>query len=102
MIWHPNIAPAEVCLIQLTDNIELQDKLVKELTDKGIQVCIDDRDERAGFKFADADLIGWPFQIVLGKKSLENGNVELKIRKTSERSEVPVDKIVDEIVKLCK
>ena len=102
MIWHPNIAPAEVCLIQLTDNVELQDKLVKELTDKGIQVCIDDRDERAGFKFADADLIGWPFQIVLGKKSLENGNVELKIRKSGERSEVAIDKIVEEIVKLCK
>ena len=102
MIWHPNIAPAEVCLIQLTDNTEVQDNIVKGLTDKGIQVCIDDRDERAGFKFADADLIGWPFQIVIGKKSLENGNVELKIRKSGERTEVPLDKIVDKIVELCK
>lgn len=102
MIWHPNIAPAEVCLVQLTDNIEIQEKIVKDLTAKGIQVCVDDRDERAGFKFADADLIGWPFQIVLGNKSLEKGNVELKLRKSGERSEVAVDKIVDEIVKLCK
>lgn len=58
MIWHPNIAPAEVCLIQLTDNIEVQDNIVQGLSSEGVQVCIDDRDERAGFKFADADLIG--------------------------------------------
>ena len=58
MIWHPNIAPAQVCLIQLTDDVKTQDNIVDGLTKAGIQVCIDDRDERAGFKFADADLIG--------------------------------------------
>lgn len=77
------------------------DKITSGLTDNDIQVCIDDRDERAGFKFADADLIGWPFQIVLGKKSLEAGNVELKIRKTGERLDVPVDSIVDKMVEFC-
>lgn len=85
----------------MTDNDEVLEKVVEGLDNKGIQVCVDDRDERAGFKFADADLIGWPFQIVLGKKSLEAGNVELKIRKSGERLDVPIDSIVDKIVELC-
>ena len=51
---------------------------------------LDDRDERAGVKFNDADLIGWPFQVVVGKKGLAEGVVELKVRATGERTTVPV------------
>lgn len=101
IIWHPNIAPAQVCIIKLTENDEVEKQIVDGLVNSGIQVCVDDRNERAGFKFADADLIGWPFQIVMGKRSLENGNVEFKIRKTGERVEVPISDIVDKIASLC-
>lgn len=102
IIWHPNIAPAQVCVIQLTDNDELLNKLICELKNFGLQVCVDDRNERAGFKFADADLIGWPYQIVLGKRSLENGNFEFKIRESGDRLEVPVDKIAPKVADYCK
>ena len=51
---------------------------------------VDDRKDRPGSKFADADLIGWPLQVVIGKRSLEAGNVEIKIRKTGKKIEVPV------------
>ena len=58
IIWYPSIAPAQVCIIKLTDEEETLNKIVSGLTSAGLQVCIDDRNERAGFKFADADLIG--------------------------------------------
>ena len=53
-------------------------------------MVIDDRDERAGVKFADADLIGWPLQVVLGKRGLAEGNVEVKLRRTGEKKSVPL------------
>jgi prolyl-tRNA synthetase len=59
---------------------------------------IDDRDERAGVKFADADLIGWPFQVVVGKKGLAAGQVEVKERATGERTSVSAGDAVDQIV----
>ena len=62
---------------------------------------IDDRDERPGFKFKDADLIGFPFKIVCGKKAAEN-IVELKIRKTGETIEINKTEVVDKIKELMK
>ena len=57
-------------------------ELAEQLAGMGLEVAIDDRDERAGVKFADADLIGWPLQVVVGKRGLADGKVELKLRKT--------------------
>ncbi len=54
----------------------------------GLEVAIDDRDERAGVKFADADLIGWPLQVVVGKRGLAEGKVELKLRRTGEKRDL--------------
>ncbi len=54
-------------------------------------MAIDDRDERAGVKFADADLIGWPLQIIVGKRGLAEGKVEIKRRLTGERSDFLID-----------
>jgi prolyl-tRNA synthetase len=51
---------------------------------------LDDRDERAGVKFADADLIGIPVRVIVGKKSLASGNVEIGLRRTGEKEQVPV------------
>jgi prolyl-tRNA synthetase len=58
-------------------------------------VVLDDRAERAGVKFADADLIGYPVQVVVGKKGLERGEVEFKVRVTGDRSAAPLATAVD-------
>jgi prolyl-tRNA synthetase len=85
IIWPDNIAPFNVVLIPVnyadTKIKETTDKLYKEFTSKGIDVLIDDRDERAGIKFKDADLIGIPYRITIGEKNLEKGFVELKARR---------------------
>ena len=63
----------------------------------GIEVIFDDRDERAGVKFKDADLIGIPLRIVVGQKNLAQGNVELKIRKTGENKLYSFQEIVQQV-----
>ena len=97
IIWPISIAPAEVCLIPLGKGDELEAtalKLAEQLAELGIEVAIDDRDERAGVKFADADLIGWPYQVVIGKRGLEAGIVELKIRQGMQKSELTLTSAV--------
>ncbi len=91
--WPVSVAPLEVAVLPLMADgevFEVAERLWAELADAGIEVVIDDRDERAGVKFNDADLIGWPFQVVVGKKGLAEGVVELKVRGTGERATVPV------------
>ena len=60
------------------------EEIYKNLKAAGVEVVIDDRKERAGVKFKDADLIGYPLRIVLGPKTVENGEMEVKIRRTGE------------------
>ena len=64
---------------------------------EGIEVIFDDRDERAGVKFKDADLIGIPLRIIVGQKNLVQGNVELKIRKTGENKLYSLQEIVQQV-----
>ncbi len=94
IIWPLSIAPFEVVVLPLQMNSEevlaAGETIYKDLVSKGIDVALDDRSERAGFKFKDADLIGYPLQVVIGKKSLENSLVEIKIRKSGEKIEVPL------------
>jgi prolyl-tRNA synthetase len=66
------------------------------LTQAGLEVLWDDRDERAGVKFNDADLIGTPFQLIIGDKGLAQGTVELKQRKSGAVSKLPPDKVLEE------
>jgi prolyl-tRNA synthetase len=73
---------------------EVGERLWLELADAGLETVIDDRDERAGVKFADADLIGWPIQVVIGKRGLAEGIVEVKDRATGERESVPLAEAV--------
>ena len=100
--WPVSIAPAEVVVLPLVkgdDLVEpLADKLACELSFAGIEVAIDDRKERAGVKFADADLVGWPFQLVVGKKGAANGVVEFKDRACGTKEELTVDQAVERIV----
>lgn len=94
MIWPPSVAPAHVCILPLSNDAEVMDaaeRVAKQLSSIGVEVAVDDRDERAGVKFADADLIGWPLQVIVGKRGLSEGKIELKRRRTGERKNVTFD-----------
>ncbi len=100
IIWPASVAPAEVCVVVLakagSEDAQTAERLAEELAESGIEVAIDDRDERAGVKFADADLIGWPVQVVIGSRGLAKGTVEIKRRATGEKTEVAIEALVPE------
>lgn len=97
IVWPAGIAPAHVCVIPLSakpdEATEAAENLAKELAAAGLEVVIDDRNERAGVKFADNDLIGWPVQVVVGKRGLAEGTVEVKNRATGEKTSVVLDAV---------
>jgi prolyl-tRNA synthetase len=87
LVWPANIAPYTVYLARLgvEDNVvQAADKLYDELTAAGVEVYYDDRDERPGTKFADADLLGFPLRVVVSAKTEEQGKFEVKLRTESE------------------
>ena len=106
IIWPVSVAPYEVSVIPLDPKkepcAEVTAKIVDELCAAGIEVIVDDRDERPGFKFADNDLMGFPYQIVLGKRGLKNGTVELKDRATGGREDVSIDEVASNVAELVK
>ena len=96
MIWPRAIAPFEIVVIPANIKDEKQNKIAENLykafLNDGYDTIIDDRNERIGFKFKDADLIGYPIKVVVGK-GIEEGKVEVKVRKTNESFEVEIDKV---------
>ncbi len=85
IIWPLSVAPYTVCITPLAvapDSavMKLAEQIYAELTAKGVDVIIDDRDDRPGVKFKDADLVGFPIRVGIGEKSLAKGEVEIKIR----------------------
>ena len=91
--WPVSVAPFEAIVVPLGHDelvVEVAERISRELDDAGIEVLLDDRAERAGIKFADADLIGFPFQIVVGSRSVKEGSVEVKIRADGERTSVAI------------
>ena len=97
IIWPLSIAPFEVSVIALDKKGETFDeaaRLADELAAAGIEVVFDDRAERPGVKFADNDLMGFPYQLIVGKRGIQNGTVELKCRATGEREDVAIDEVV--------
>jgi prolyl-tRNA synthetase len=97
--WPMSSAPLEAAVVPLSLDdtvLAIAERIWNDLADAGVETIIDDRDERAGVKFADADLIGWPYQIVVGKKGLAEGVVELKERATGVRHTIPIDEVVDQ------
>jgi len=97
IIWPTPIAPFHVHLLPLSHSAavtQAAQKLYDSLTQAGIEVLWDDRDERAGVKFNDADLIGAPYHVVIGEKGLAQGTVELKARKTGEVQRLAPDSVV--------
>jgi prolyl-tRNA synthetase len=92
IIWPVPIAPFHVHLLPLSQSAAVQEQakaLYDQLGQAGIEVLWDDRDERAGVKFNDADLIGAPFHLVIGDKGLAQGQVELKTRRTGAVTKLP-------------
>ncbi len=97
IIWPTPIAPFHVQLLPLSPSapvLQLAEQLHEQLSAAGIEVLWDDRDERAGVKFNDADLLGTPFQLVLGDKGLAQGVVEWKSRKTGQTTKIAPDQVV--------
>ena len=101
--WPMSIAPYQVHIAQLGDEsevVEVVARLERELESRGIEVLIDDRDERPGVKFKDADLIGIPLRVTVGAKGLQRGGVELKPRSEPNPKQaelVPLDLAVETI-----
>jgi prolyl-tRNA synthetase len=100
IIWPINIAPYEVVVTPIKyDGVAKTkaDAIYDELKAKGVDVLLDDRDDRPGSKFADADLIGIPLRVVVGDRGLSKGVVELKSRRTGETRDVEVADVVPEV-----
>lgn len=76
---------------------EIAKDLARQLNDAGADVLIDDRDERPGVKFKDADLVGIPYRIVVGARGLEKKVVECKRRRDGQTRELPVDRAVESV-----
>lgn len=94
IIWPVSIAPYSVSIISLRNDpkvIETAERFYKELNDKSVDVLWDDRDERAGVKLNDVDLIGIPYQMIIGPRGLEKNEIEIKDRKTGKKENVSVD-----------
>ena len=69
-------------------------EVAEGLAEAGVEVVIDDRKERPGVKFNDADLMGFPYQVLCGRRGIKNGTVEIKDRATGEREDVALDEVV--------
>lgn len=100
IIWPMAVAPYQVIVVMINPaesaQRELAEALYRELQEAGIEVLLDDRDERAGIKFKDADLIGIPIRITVGKRAAE-GIVECKMRGSVEKKELPVAEVLKEV-----
>jgi prolyl-tRNA synthetase len=103
IVWPLSVAPYQVCLTPLSVTpggpvMALAEKIYAELVGRGVDVILDDRDERPGVKFKDSELIGFPIRLGIGEKSLAKGEVELKPRGgalTPVKAEAAVDKIME-------
>jgi prolyl-tRNA synthetase len=106
IIFPISIAPFEVIIVTVNQDdaevVNTAEKIYSGLLDKGIEVLLDDRDERAGVKFKDADLIGIPVRITVGKKALQQGNIELKLRSEPKAQPVAIASAVTKTIELVK
>ena len=104
IIWPLPLAPYEVLVIALNvvdpETAREAERVTAELEAKGVDVLYDDRDERPGVKFKDADLIGVPLRIVVGGKSLAAGQIEISLRRDRQKLQVPVADAVGKVLEL--
>src|SRR5690606_7785591 len=101
IVWPVTIAPYEVVVTVLNpkevETSEVGERIYDALRGHGIDVLLDDRDERPGVKFKDADLVGIPYRIVVGSRGLERKVVELKRRRDGQVRELPVDRAAESV-----
>ncbi len=103
IIWPISIAPFEVIIVSAGNTDEIiraAEKLYNELIAADVEVLLDDRDVRGGVKFKDADLIGIPIRVTIGAKSIAQNNAEIKLRRHSEITNVPLEKTKEKITEL--
>jgi len=100
--WPESVAPFKVGIVNLKPGDAACDRVCEDLYAKlaasGVETLYDDRDERPGVKFADMDLIGLPWQLVVGPRGVKSGTVELKKRATGEKHELAVEAVLAQIV----
>jgi prolyl-tRNA synthetase len=103
IIWPPAIAPFQITVLPVNikdvKSMDVAEEMYTALEEKGFEALLDDRDERAGIKFKDADLIGIPWRVVIGEKNLKEGLVEIKERKSGQVEKVKVEEAVEKIAK---
>jgi len=104
VIWPLSVAPYQVCITPLavapeSEAMKLAEKFYAELTARGVDVILDDRDERPGVKFKDSELVGFPIRIALGEKSLAKGEVEIKPRNGALQP-VKIEDAIEAVLKL--
>lgn len=104
IVWPKSVAPFDIGLINLKSGDTVADtaceRLYRQFEEAGFSVLYDDRDARAGGKFADMDLIGLPVQVIAGPRGLADGKVEVKDRATGERREIPLERVAAELLEV--
>lgn len=104
IVWPKAIAPYEVVVVAVNakkaDQLEYAEKVYAECQKAGLDTLLDDRKERAGVKFKDCDLIGYPVRVVIGPKAIEEGQIEIKVRKTGEVFTVAYDEYLLKVQEL--
>jgi prolyl-tRNA synthetase len=106
IIWPAAIAPFQAVVIPVntkdTEQVELAENIYARLTIAGVDTLLDDRAERAGVKFKDADLIGCPLRITVGSKAVSEKQIEIKTRRTGEVNMIPEEKLEDKVREMLK
>ena len=104
IIWPISVAPFEVLVTSVNQDDEkvaqVAEDIYQQLLANGIDVLLDDRVLRGGVKFKDADLIGIPIRVTVGKKSVAQGNVEIKLRCESQSRKVPIENATDKTIEM--
>lgn len=100
LVLPPQIAPVKVCIIPIGEVNESVDKITNELKNNDITFIVDDTDKSPGFKFAEAEVKGYPIRIEVGKRDLEKGFVTLVRRDTLEKIKVNIDDVLDKVQEL--
>ena len=104
LIWPMAIAPYEVVLtvvkVDHEESMAVAERLYDDLQSAGVDVLLDDRDGRAGVKFADAELVGIPLRVTIGPRGIENGQLELTSRADGEQVDIPTDEVAGQLVEL--
>ena len=96
--WPVAVAPYDVHVVDIADDPDSTRDIVEKLEGAGLTVLVDGRTERAGVKFNDADLLGMPYRITIGKRSLQEHSVEFTIRRLRDKNLIPIEQVVPTIL----